>query len=352
MPLQCKYVSLIFAILAAGAFCEGCTRAELVDKADAYDAAVWDSNNRKVLLNAVRASQRAPMSFVAIGDVTATPTLSGTTGGTISLGPGGLTSYGGAPSFSYGGGFSSFQLANLNQNEFFQLMHAPIQKKEVDEFFLEKWPKELVTLILTQSITLTPGENADIDRQYHAVCATPATRRDQEICDVIQQNEDDQRSCEDPDSPELEVLNTARDFCSMNKFQILTRKLRLLNEPYPRPKYRSPEGILYYLGELTAAQLYSTHRYDPKILIETADGVRREIPLFVVKRGNPGPPTAAVQVKFNGEEFYIPRPELGDLQEARSLQVLDIATTAITLATTKASLPKSNNVNLVTAKSG
>jgi hypothetical protein len=54
-------------------------------------------------LNAVRASQRAPMSFVALGEVSASPNFSGTGAGTFNL-PSGLSGYSLNPSVSYGGG--------------------------------------------------------------------------------------------------------------------------------------------------------------------------------------------------------------------------------------------------------
>jgi hypothetical protein len=56
----CLGLSIVTAYLA------GCTRAELEHKADAYNQAIAESNNRQILLNAVRASQRAPMSVLAM----------------------------------------------------------------------------------------------------------------------------------------------------------------------------------------------------------------------------------------------------------------------------------------------
>ncbi|WP_161491898.1 hypothetical protein [Bradyrhizobium centrolobii] len=77
-------LSLLFLVLVT---CSACTRAELVDKADAYDQAIWDSSNRQMLLNAIRASQRAPMSFVGYGDVLASPNFSGSAGGVAAFAP-------------------------------------------------------------------------------------------------------------------------------------------------------------------------------------------------------------------------------------------------------------------------
>ncbi|MEY9123810.1 hypothetical protein ABIA09_003372 [Bradyrhizobium yuanmingense] len=79
----------------------------------------------------------------------------------------------------------------------------------------------------------------------------------------------------------------------------------------------------------------------------TADGTRRTVAVFEAKRGPPGPGEAAVTVVYNGEIFYIPRPAFGTLDEARSLQVLDLVSQIITLATSKDALPKAATVTLV-----
>ena len=93
--------------------CSACTRAELVDKANAYDEAIWDSSNKQILLNAVRASQRAPMSFVGFGDVLASPNFSGSAAGTFNLAPSTLSNYSLNPTVSYGGGFSQFTIQGV-----------------------------------------------------------------------------------------------------------------------------------------------------------------------------------------------------------------------------------------------
>ncbi|UFZ08079.1 hypothetical protein LQG66_18085 [Bradyrhizobium ontarionense] len=59
---------------------------------------------------------------------------------------------------------------------------------------------------------------------------------------------------------------------------------------------------------------------------------------------------ATVQVFLNGEGFYIPRPQLGSIEEARSLQVLDFVSQAIVMATSKDALPKTNSVSPVAVR--
>lgn len=332
------------------ATCVSCTRAELVHKADAYDAAIWDSNNRQILANAVRASQRAPMSFVALGEVTANPAVSGSSAGTFGFIPGGLSAYSFNPTVNYNGGFTSFQMSNLNQNAFARAVHAKMTQPIVDHFMLEKWPKELTELVLTQSIKLKPGEWADIRRRRQQHCAVSTDQRSRDICAIIDDDLAFYQGCPHEHDESPDFLNTAREHCKMTRFQLLTRSMRLLNYRGGKREFRSAEGILYYLGELIAAQLYSSQPYMPMAMLEAPDQRHYRMRLFVVERGAPGAPTAAVQVNFNGEDFYIPRPQLGDLREDRSLEVLDMATTAITLVTNPGNLPKSSNVNLVAAR--
>jgi hypothetical protein len=142
------------------------------------------------------------------------------------------------------------------------------------------------------------------------------------------------------------ILNSGRDRCSMTPFQVFERELRLLNMELPF-KTKTGQGILYYLGELIAAQNYSTHPFMPEIFVEAPDGRRHAVPLFEVKQGIPAPGEAAVAVSHNGESFYIPKPAFGAVDEARSLQVLDLVSQVITAATAKDALPKSSTVTLV-----
>lgn len=135
----------------------------------------------------------------------------------------------------------------------------------------------------------------------------------------------------------------------MNRFQTVLRTIRLVRFPYSGTR-RTLEGLFYYLGELIAAQNYSAQPYIPEVLMQGPDGVHRTVKLLVVQRGSPGSGIAAVNVNFNGEDFFIPKPRVGALDEERSLQVLDLVSTALVMVTTKDSLPKANTVSLITVR--
>src|ERR1700730_14340993 len=140
----------------------------------------------------------------------------------------------------------------------------------------------------------------------------------------------------------------------MARFQIFIRRSRLLYiDPLGRKHYtytsHTALGILYYLGELIAAQTYSAKSSDPKVLIGTAAGLR-PVPLFLVRRGVAVPGEAAVHVYHRGEAFFIPRPELGAIDEARSMQVLDFVAQVISAVTTDKDIPKISTIGLVATR--
>jgi hypothetical protein len=348
---RARLMQIVFISSLVGALCVGCTRLELEDKASAYNAAIGESNNRQILLNAVRASQRAPMSFVGFGDMAATPTFSGSATGSWEFDPFGLTKTTAGSTLNASGGFTNFQMSNLNNQDFIKALQKPLKTDLIQHFVDLNYPKELIELVFVQKYVLTRTQYNTIEERVRSTCARPVGR-EIEICGRIAEDEATfaGSGCHEfvESAPIITILNTAREFCSMNRFQTFVRKRRLLNLNL-RPVPRTAEGMLYWLGELIAAQNYSVRPYLPKIYMETPDGHRRLVPLFVVHRGPPLLPPA-VAVIYQGEVLYIPRPEFGTIEEARSLEVLDLVWWAMVAATTKGDLPKSTTVTLVPAR--
>lgn len=329
-----------------------CTRGELEHKADAYNQAIAESNNRQTLLNAVRASQRAPMSFVGFGDVAATPTFSGAAGGTFNFDPLGLTTYNLNPTLNVNGGFTSFTMNNLNYAAFAQELQRPLPPSVVEYFDQLKFPKELVKLIFVQEYILPVQKRQRIAAEAAARCRARASQRDADLCDAMERDRDrfDNAGCRDfPEThATMTLLNVGRDLCAMVTFQTFVRQLRLLEIELPF-KPRTTQAILYYLGDLIAAQNYSIHPFIPEVLVEK-DNRRLTVPLFEVRRALPASAGAAVAVSYGGENFFIPTPAFGSTEEARSLQVLDLVSQVITAATSKDALPKTSTVTLVQAR--
>jgi hypothetical protein len=298
------------------------------------------------------------MSFVGLGDLSASPAVTATGSGTFNFDPFGLVNYSLNPSVNVSGGFTNFAMTNLNRSEFMTRLRKPVPADLVNHFHHLDWPDELVDLMLVRSVTLTQGQYSALLQRTKEMCDLGSTDRTVQICLQLKEDqlEFETEGCQIMLEPEPTVtfLNTAREFCSMKKFQILLRIIRLQRfsseKILPRADTRSPQDILYYLGELIAAQNYSTHPYCPMLYVGTPDGRRRLVPLFIVRRGGPVPGPAAVRVFYNGEMFYIPLPALGSLDEARSLQVLDFVSQVIAAVTISKDIPKSSTATLVLAR--
>jgi hypothetical protein len=347
-----RRVSRVAAVmLIAPMLAGGCTRIELENKAEAYNAAISEANNEAILLNAVRASQRAPMSFVGLGEVQASPNLSADITGTFNWERvTGITTWSATPTARTTGGFSQFSMTNLNRDKFMEGIRKPVSRKLIKFFEDLDWPKELVHLMTVQAYTINHQQYLSIVRRALQKCDTHFDTRTQEICKYVRQDYDklQEAGCREYESREL--LNTGRDVCGMATFQLFQRSLRVLNLEGRLPyKTKSAQGMLYYLGELIAAQNYSPKPYIPMTLVGTSEG-RRLVPFFEVRRGIAAPGEAAVHVHYRGEPFFIPRPALGTLDEARSLQVLDFVSQVITAQTTAGDIPRSNVIGIVAAR--
>ena len=310
------------------------------------------------------------MSFVGFGEVSATPTWSGSATSTFNFDSFiGLTTANVNPTISASGGFSSFSINNLNNSDFAEQLEAHL-KPEILQYFVDlHFEKELIQLIFIQEYILPTHLLHTIEADALLRCANRHDPRTEQFCEQLDRDRAGfmAEGCVDFFEPSetATILNTARNLCSMTTFQIFERQLRFLGldprfvpispgriDPIARMiryKIRSSQGVLYYLGELIAAQNYSTHPYMP-MLFTYIDGQRRLVPVFEVRRGLPIERQAAVVVPYDGEIFYIQKPMLGTVTEARSLQVLDLVTQIITLATKKDALPKTSTVTLVPAR--
>jgi hypothetical protein len=78
--------------------------------------------------------------------------------------------------------------------------------------------------------------------------------------------------------------------------------------------------MLYYLGELIAAQNYSPKPYMPMTLVTTSEG-RRLVPLFEIRRGIAAPGEAAVHV-YDKWPRLAGVLDLGERERAKAASVL------------------------------
>ena len=104
---------------------------------------------------------------------------------------------------------------------------------------------------------------------------------------------------------------------------------------------RSPESMLFYLGELIDLQTYQNSSYTPGIAIAES---AKLLPYFVVHRGATIRKKSSIRLVHEGEHFYIPRPDYGNSGAHRTHQVLTLIHQIISLLTKSESIPKSSTL--------
>jgi hypothetical protein len=354
--------------IACAVWLTGCAEAQMRYNVRNYDAAIADVENKSILLNAVRASQRYPMSFTSAGEVSAIPPVSGSLSSTLNFTRAeGLASFDLNPKIDANAGYQTFQLGNLNSDKFTQLLRGRVPPAILESFKGSGWPGELLELIYVQEIE-PPLERpvSLVDRERKARCVTRRTERDDKLCSAIDRNialfasrctkhaghfYNIEQRMHDLHEDRGFYYNTPATFCHFMRFKILLEEIRLLHldvlctKPGPRcvrVKYRSALQMIQYLGALIAAQLYIESPFIPSVLYgySTPDGdyQYRELPLFVVRSG--GGERAAVSVYHDGNIYYIPQPVFGSPSEDRSLQTLDLVLQTVRASTQRDFIPK------------
>jgi hypothetical protein len=358
-----RFFSLGLAVLAGG-----CAATQMHQNVMSYDDALAVSANETLLLNAVRSSQRFPMSFASVGQIYGAPQWAGALGGQLNFTEAvGFTAGALTPNVAtIGPGYSQFTLDNLNSKEFMEGMRKPVAPAIIESFFASNWPEELVRLVYIQSLKLDAARVAAIDRRRRSVCAGARDERSSRLCAVIEEDiatydarcsglfaSSAARLAAFKQDPKA-YYNSAASACHHLRFQIVLREARLLDirpcaADKPKPSclpanYRSALQMIQYLGELIAAQHYIEAPFVPDVLIgrSTMEGSYEyvRVPLFEVRRDPVGLPLSAIRVRHAGGFYYIPRPDYGSRTEARSLQALDLVLQSVRAATFKADLPK------------
>lgn len=102
---------------------------------------------------------------------------------------------------------------------------------------------------------------------------------------------------------------------------------------------RSPEAVIYYLGQIMRAQ-DQNKTLDPKIKITGCEN-EEPVPLFVARKSTPADKAPYVAVNYDGDEYVIPR--LNDsgkrCETDRSMQILELVSLLIAKQVSAKDLP-------------
>ena len=338
----------------------GCAEVQMGYNVLTYDDTVANTANQLLLLNAVRASQHYPQSFTSVGQLVASPPVSGSIASTMNFAnPGGLLTANLNPTLNANPGYSQFALGNLNAAEFMVAIRQPIPP-QITQSFRENssWPGQLLDLIYIKKFDVTESGVRFIDSARKSICSAPANDSQRNRCKKMNEQiaEFTPRCTEHFVDPNRRVrefhadpgmyYNTPVNYCHFTRFRIFLEEANLVcnrkpGPSCPRAMERSALDMIGYLGELIAAQNYIEEPFVPMVMFGHSTATDFEfidVPLFEVKRGVPLG-NAAVAVQHEGTTFYIPRPDFGSPVEARSLQTLDLVLQTVQAATHRDDLP-------------
>jgi len=362
-------LALSLAGLVAG--CAMFPKERISNSTTDYNLVVEKVQNEMLLLNIVRASKRRPMYFTGFNLLRGSMSYNFQTGnisipfGQIGTGLNGAYSI--APSVSYSTN-PSFDLVVWDTKEFTAGIMTPVSIDTV-YYFLEKlgWPKELLLHLLVERIELYSNDKKldtyDNDPDKKEKFEKFQTKlRELLKCKFVS------RETSEPIGPKLQAkdindlkqlievhqagltLNSVAEgnnewyqlsskktdyfyTCSAenksegNTFLISDAKAKGHNLPSNDTKQeyriflRSPEGILYYLGEILRSEV--DQGYVP--MIEVCES-RPPVPLFVVNKTGGNDSFPIVTVDYEGTKYSIPGNLATDPANGcsgdRSMQVL------------------------------
>ncbi|MCX5848578.1 MAG: hypothetical protein NTW65_03935 [Deltaproteobacteria bacterium] len=393
----CSVIIIIF--LLSG--CAMSQKARLADSSTDYNLVVEKAQNEMLLLNIVRASKRHPMHFTALTQVRGSLEYNFQTGGISipfgKIGDGLNGSYSVAPSISYSTK-PSFDLAVLDNEKFMRGIMNPVSVDMFYYYWQQGWPKEMLMLLFVEKIEPSDKsseafDNNPLDKdkiknfqnevreiikcyqleldetpELFGPSLSAETAKDMKLLIEAQKNgliidrdkvngyqfkkekknysfkckDANKTDCKDRGSSPKDSASSEIGFKSSGsspKDSASSKKVIHL---------RSPEGILYYLGEIVRAQT------EPKLKPITIDENNdcKENNLFVIDKSSTYyvGKSYSIAIDYEGIKYGIPQNSVADSNNKcpdRSMQALSLISQLIGLNKSVEQMPVTRTVNVI-----
>jgi len=360
MKLNRKIILMLCCGVSLVVWLTGCAmlpKNKIAKSTTNFNLVVERAANEMLLLNIVRASKRHPMYFTGLTTIRGSLSYEVSTGEiTIPFGKIG-SGYNGAysavsPALKYSSN-PVFDVNVLDNKEFYDAMMTPVPLETIDYFFQQGWPREMLLHLFIRCIDYydKKGEMKSL-RNYPG---------DEE--EFIQF----QTKLREIFSGELniEVKKTSQSI--ENKIKVKDKnkkKIRVIvaepgvSLPTTEKKegtyilhLRSPEAILYYLGEIIRAEMKGkpfipTIKLNPKRCAEKPDA-----PLFVVHKKTYKDKSPIVTVTYEGTTYVIPKSSDDESSDEcsvdRSMHVLSLVSLIIGKQKTSTPVPSTGVVSII-----
>lgn len=314
MKRQSPITLSLSGLFLAAALLSGCARVSLTNQALDFNKTVQQHRLDSLFLNVLRSAHREPMAMTSINLLTTTNQRSTSAGLAFPFGP--LSR--GAYAADLDARFSQTPRLDLlildNDDAFVKGFMNPVTTETISYFLHQGWNSKLLAYLLIESLDgkledYGPAERVEIARHYGG--RSPAR--------VSISNQPDNALFDWMMEKHLPNLQLSED-----GFRIVTSTVRI--------RTRSPQGIIYYLGELSRVALGEEPGRIPVI-----DGK----PLFLVRQGPKANLEAAVGVDFRGRFYHIPEDPPN-----RSLSALTLVQQLVNLQTKKVQ-PATSTIQLI-----
>ena len=211
----------------------GCTQPYIVNTAIEYNKSLAEYVNEEILLNAVRASKRAPMSFAAIGGYTGVARKTANLGLSLPF-LDVLNSGSASPSVSgYIQDGTSFQ--NLNADEFAKKLKEPVAPDLMLNYLAQNWPGQLIFSLFVSRVTIKAHVYARWFIAARLICNGGGSRfrANQQVCGAFDGDLDQLSSTADCRA-EYDEVTLERALLSPNIVSAPSRVLNSIKQRFGR----------------------------------------------------------------------------------------------------------------------
>ena len=375
---------LLLAILFYTGGCALLPKEKIIASMNDYNLAVEKAQNEMLLLNVVRGSLHRPMYFTGFNLLRGNITYNISSGGFFipfgRIGKGVDGSYSVAPSISYSTN-PSFDVGVLDTKEFIRGIMTPVSMETMDYYWQAGWPKEMLLHLFVERVEINggkdilnnyPGDGDSFRKFQEWVTKTSSCKINSKEKPAIGPNI--KISAEFDFGKLLEILKSGYFIASVNDEQNAKNLYQL--KPQKKDYYmdcedtkkifssgtqqenhneqggdkiylRSPDAILYYLGEILSAK--SNKNYDTMIHACGSKPLHKS-KLFDVQKTESTAINSYVSVKYEGSSYIIP----SNITEANdacppicSMQTLTLISQLISLQKSGENLPTTGVVNVL-----
>ncbi|WP_150132321.1 hypothetical protein [Prosthecochloris sp. GSB1] len=348
---------LAVSVMISGLFLvSGCrVSRDLASEAVGLNMAVEETENKLLLLNIVRASRHQPMYFTGFSKLSGSSGVTeGSLGLAIPFGADATRAYSVSPGLKLGPNVN-YDIGILQTHEFMRGILMPLAPETVKYYWDQGWPKKLLLHLFVEEIAVMERKNNE-DRVTRRFSNAPDTGDSDGLVEFNNFTAEIDRlvdTCEVQllyrDVPAREAVNdggTARMpgsvvFSTKQECRESSAKgysLKFQSEsagaceeegPFAVVYLRSPQSVIYYLGEIVRAQTkggipvgeYPAWPFFYKNGKDRENDRKRPI-IYVTKARKRNRRDAYVSIRYDGETYVIPKRISETESNDRSMQTL------------------------------